>query len=562
MIAFFVLRAVGLVRYFEPSLRLLAERGHVVHIGFPYSAKGGEQEPEWVARYAIPLAGEPITSDEPDTVALLAKLVKQYPNISWNFIPQQRTDGWADFLLGLRAIQDYLRYLEPEFRDAHALRDRSVYGVLPRGALALANLPVLRSPTGRRLLQRLLAACERAIPVSHSAVEELIDVMPDVVLVSRLIDFGSSQVDYVRAAQYLGIPAGLPVASWDNLTNKGLMKVRPDFVTVWNEFQKEEAVTLHGVPQDRVWVTGAQTFDVWFDRKPSSDRTAFCRRLGFDPQRRLIVYLGSSRSIAGYEVDIVRRWLRALRGHDDPPVQHASVIVRPHPKHVEQWQGVDLSEFGAVEVWPRAGVVPLTDGQRDDFFDTLYHAAAIVGLNTSAQIEAAIVGRPVLVLVDPEASAARAGTLETLHFRHLSDPERGVAIVAETTREHLAQLSEAIRRPEPGRGQKFVQEFVRPHGIDKPAAPFLADAIERGATLVPQRQGVLTLPFRWILRAVLTMLRPLTASSLRKRVAKPTLDEQVNGQKNSSPTAIATMRSRGPGADAAGKGHGAYSRRS
>jgi hypothetical protein len=531
MIAFFVLRTVGLVRYFEPSLRLLAERGHMVHIGFPYSAKGGEQEPEWLARYAIPLAGEPITSDEPDAVALLAKLVKEFPNVSWNFLRQQRIDGWGDFLAGLRAIQDYLRYLEPEFRDAPALRDRSVYGALPRGALALANFRILRTSVGRRLLQGFLAACERAIPVSRSAVEEILEVMPDVVLVSRLIDFGSSQVDYVRAAQYLGIPAGLPVASWDNLTNKGLMKVRPDFVTVWNEFQKEEAVTLHGVPEDRVWVTGAQTFDVWFDRKPSASRPAFCQRLGFDPQRRLIVYLCSSRSIAGYEVDIVRRWLRALRGHDDPLVQNASVIVRPHPKHADQWRGVDLSEFGAVEVWPRAGVVPLTDSQRDDFFDTLYHAAAIVGLNTSAQIEAAIVGRPVLVLVDPEATAARAGTLETLHFRHLSDPERGVAIVAQSTPEHLAQLSEAIRRPTLPRGEKFVAEFVRPHGLDRPAAPFLADAIERGATLVPQRPSVLTLPFRWMLHVLLAILRPLTASSLRKRVEKLAVDERDNVQK-------------------------------
>ena len=468
MIAFFVLRTVGLIRYFEPSVRLLAERGHMVHIGFPYSAKGGEQEPEWVARYALPLAGEPITSDESDGVALLAKLVKEYPNISWDFIRQQRVDGWGEFLAGLRAIQDYLRYLEPQFHDAHALRDRSVYGFLPRGALALANLRILRTPVGRRLLQGFLAACERAIPVSRSAVAEMLEVMPDVVLVSRLIDFGSAQVDYVRAAQYLGIPAGLPVASWDNLTNKGLMKVRPDFVTVWNEFQKEEAVTLHGVPEDRVWVTGAQTFDVWFDRKPSSDRTAFCQRLGFDPQRRLIVYLCSSRSIAGYEVDIVVRWLRALRSHDDPLVQNASVIVRPHPKHADQWRGVDLSEFGAVDVWPRAGVVPLTDGQRDDFFDTLYHAAAIVGLNTSAQIEAAIVGRPVLVLIDPEATAARAGTLETLHFRHLSDPERGVAIVARTTEEHLAQLSDS--NPTAGVGTPGqIRQGVRPSAWNRQA---------------------------------------------------------------------------------------------
>jgi hypothetical protein len=520
MIAFLVLRTIGLVRNFEPSLRLLAERGHLIHIGFPYSAKGGDEVAGWISRYALPLAGEPIISDEVDSVALLASLVKEYPNISWDFIRHQRSDGWSEFLAALRATQDYLRYLEPEFRDTPALRDRALYGNLPRGAITLAALPGLRTATGRRLLQRFLAACERAIPVSRSALDEILEVMPDVVLVSRLIDFASPQVDYVRAAQYLGIPAGLPVASWDNLTNKGLMRVRPDFVTVWNEFQKEEATKLHGLPEDRVWVTGAQTFDMWFDRKPSTSRSMFCHGLGFDAQRPLIVYLCSSRSIAGYEVDIVRRWLQSLRLHDDPLVQNANVIVRPHPKHVEQWQNIDLSEFGAVEVCPRRGVLPLTSAQQDDFFDTLYHADAIVGLNTSAQIEAAIVGRPVLVLIDPESAAARAGTLETLHFRHLSDPERGIAIVAHNAQDHLAQLSAAIRTPELERGQKFVKEFVRPHGLDQPAAPFLADAIERGATLAPERQRAWTRPFLWVLRALLTILRPLIKSRVKNKVPK------------------------------------------
>jgi len=356
--------------------------------------------------------------------------------------------------------------------------------------------------------------------VSQSAVSEILDVMPDVVLVSRLIDIGSEQVDYVRAAQYLGIPAGLPVASWDNLTNKGLIKVLPDFVTVWNEFQKREATELHGVPADRVFVTGAQTFDHWFDREPSLDRTDFCARFGFDPQQRLIVYLCSSHSIAGYEVDIVRRWLRALRNHDDPLLRQANVIVRPHPKHVEQWDGVELSGFGAVEIEPRTGALPVTDDLRNDFFDTLYHAAAIVGLNTSAQIEAAIIGRPVLVLIDPEAIAAKSGTVETLLFRYLSDPEHGLASVAYTAEEHLAQLAEALREPTSERVRKFVREFVRPHGLDRPAAPFLADAIERGAELRPKRENPMTFPLRLAIRSVLFALRPILSAISVSRTPK------------------------------------------
>src|SRR5262249_10836781 len=153
---------------------------------------------------------------------------------------------------------------------------------------------------------------------------------------------------------------------------------------------------------------------------PSSDRSAFCHRFRFEPDAPLITYLCSSRQIANDEVGIVRRWLRAVRSHNDSLMRSVSVIVRPHPKHAKQWNGVDLHEFGAVEIWPRNGELPVTEKQRNDFFDTLYHSAAIVGLNTSAQIEAAIVGRPILALIDPEAPSSREGTLETLHFRYLS----------------------------------------------------------------------------------------------------------------------------------------------
>ena len=41
-------------------------------------------------------------------------------------------------------------------------------------------------------------------------------------------------------------------------------------------------------------------------------------------------------------------------------------------------------------------------------FDTAYHSAALVGLNTSAELEAGIVGRPVLTILAPESTAGSA----------------------------------------------------------------------------------------------------------------------------------------------------------
>jgi len=107
-------------------------------------------------------------------------------------------------------------------------------------------------------------AVERAIP-SSAEVETLIrSVDPDVVVVSPFLIGGSPQTDTVKSAQALGVPAMVCVANWDNLTNKGHMRVMPDRVVVWNEDQRREAVELHDVPEDRIDVTGAQPFDRWF----------------------------------------------------------------------------------------------------------------------------------------------------------------------------------------------------------------------------------------------------------------------------------------------------------
>jgi hypothetical protein len=531
MVVFFVLHGAGLARNFEPSIRLLAERGHIVHLGFPFRSKSADPLGDWVNQYAYPIEGKPIPPKDADSAGMLANMAESFPNISWGFLCGARRDRWQKVLNGLRACRDYLRHLDPAFRDAAALRDRFKEQGVPTLFTLFTTLPLVGSTFGLGVLRRFLAACELAIPVSQSAIDEILDVMPDVVLVSRLVDYDSIQVDYVRAAQYLGIPVGFAVASWDNLTNKGLIKVLPDFVTVWNNCQKREAVELHGVPEDRVLVTGAQIFDCWFDRPPSLDRAAFCGRFGFDSERTLITYLCSSRQIADNEVIIVRRWLHAVRNHHDHLVRNASVIVRPHPKHAEQWGGVDLHEFGAVEIWPRTGQLPVTEEQRNDFFDTLYHSAVIVGLNTSAQIEAAIVGRPILVLIDPQAPSAREGTLETLHFRYLSDPEHGVALVAQTTEGHLAQLSEVLRRPTAERGHKFVEEFVRPCGLERSAAPILADAIEWGVS-TRNRPESGTSPSLLALRFLLLLLRPVLPLVFWKRQTKKSFKKRDPGSKS------------------------------
>jgi hypothetical protein len=84
-----------------------------------------------------------------------------------------------------------------------------------------------------------------------------------------LVDYGSYQTDYVKSAHRVGVPVVFAPFSWDNLTNRGLIRVEPDRVLVWNDIQKKEATELHGVSPERVVVTGAPRFDEFFEMRPS-----------------------------------------------------------------------------------------------------------------------------------------------------------------------------------------------------------------------------------------------------------------------------------------------------
>ena len=153
------------------------------------------------------------------------------------------------------------------------------------------------------------------------------------------------------------------------------------------------------------------------------------------------------------------------------------MLIRPHPQNADQWQDVDLGDAGPVAVWPRAGAAPTDAKRRADYFDSIYHSAGVVGVNTTAEIESAIVGRPVFTLLAPDFHETQAGTP---HFEHLRRVNGGLLHVAEHFAEHLDQLDAAIRNPVTGdeRGRRFVEAFVRPHGVDVAATPRLVDALE------------------------------------------------------------------------------------
>jgi hypothetical protein len=300
---------------------------------------------------------------------------------------------------------------------------------------------------------------------------------PDVVLVTPLLEIGSRQPDQLAAARAASVPTALIVHSWDNLTTKGLVHGDPDRVLVWNPAQRREAIELHDVPSSRVHITGSAAWDHWFGMRPTP-RREFCRGLGLDPDRPVLTYLCSSTPVAPEEGAVVEQWVEAVRRAPDPRVRGAGILIRCHPGSPLGAAAAALAERDQVAVQLPDVTDPSAPGARQRLYDAVSHADAVVGVNTSAMIESAIVGRPVLTVLRPCYVATQA---RSRHFRHLvgGDGVPGLVHIARDDAEHVAELSLVLddRSPD-GTADAFVEWFVRPFGRDAPATPRVVEAIE------------------------------------------------------------------------------------
>lgn len=461
-----------MLRHFDGVILALADRGHDVRI-----ATSGERK-------------------DVEPPAALAR----HPRVSFVDAPDGRSDAWRDRIRQMRAFRDYLRYLDNSFNAAPKLRGRAIrkfsvvitdaerqhmVGFCAKCEGRLVDAEVGRvfrqglSKRGWRNMGAMLALMEDTIP-SDPAIDAFLRAeQPDAVVVTPLIRIGSSQPEFVKSARALGIPSVFPVFSWDNLSSKGLVHVQPDTLLVWNDRQRTEAVEMHAVPPERVQVIGAPRFDEFFLMRPQLSRDAFCREHGFDPAQPIVAYLGSSGFVSGREVEFVPAWIEEIRRA--PALRSCNVLVRPHPRERAAWK-----RFAA----PPGVAVSFPQEMNSDqtLFDTVHHSAAVVGLNTSAELEAGIVGRPVLTIVVPEFAEGQQGSL---HFDYLLKASGGFVEVAADFEAHRQQLSAAVAGAvDTAAIRQFVATFLRPGGIDRPVAPMMADAIE--AAVVRGSQPVFT----------------------------------------------------------------------
>src|SRR5262249_16848037 len=101
---------------------------------------------------------------------------------------------------------------------------------------------------------------------------------------------------------------------------------------VWSEHMKQEAVSLHGIPPDRIIETGAPLYDIFATAGGFGSRNENLTQLDLDSKRRLIFYGTSIAAYFPHQIEVVKRVAQWVE--DDSFGVPCQLWVRLHPQAV------------------------------------------------------------------------------------------------------------------------------------------------------------------------------------------------------------------------------------
>lgn len=222
------------------------------------------------------------------------------------------------------------------------------------------------------------------------------------------------------AARRLGLPVIGNVASWDHQVGKGVLSPGLDRYLVQNEIMRADLERYHGIPPERVAVTGWPQADVYHRRRSFGEYAALVGSLGLDAAGPVVLYAGNTPTNQPYEANYVRRivdWWAESGGQ-----KRFQLLFRPHPR-----DGQVKERFAAALDRPGVAVQESSYTDLGDLATLLQHVACVVANGGTILLDGVVNDRPsVCITFDAGAPPGERWAdlnLGGVHYRELIDSD-------------------------------------------------------------------------------------------------------------------------------------------
>jgi hypothetical protein len=281
-----------------------------------------------------------------------------------------------------------------------------------------------------------------------------------------------SVVPFLVGARRFGLPAVGNVASWDHTVGKGIVSPHLSRYTVQNDVMRDDLARYHGIPRERVVVTGWPQTDVFHRRRPRAEYEELLRTLGLDGSRPIVLVMGNTPTNAPFEARFVHRLLAWWK--ESGARERFSLLFRPHPRD-HDWR----ERFAEAQNGDGVAVQQPSFTDLETLALLLQHGDCVVSNAGTILLDALVNDRPaVCVLYDEGESSGESWALKNVsgeHYRALIESE--AFYKARRFDELTAGLDRALRQPEElaAERERVAREVVGE--VDGHAADRVVEAI-------------------------------------------------------------------------------------
>lgn len=259
--------------------------------------------------------------------------------------------------------------------------------------------------------------------------------------------------DYEAEAIVLCRKYKLPVVavnfSWDNLTTNAKHLRRTNYLIVWNEYMKAEAIKYHNYKEDHVFISGSMRFDYYFSKQVEKTKQEFLQEKGLDPSLPLVIVTTTSHGVYPFHKELIQIIIDAREKGDIPK---SNLLVRVHPKDdIAKYEGfasiknvcVDLPGKKRKMVGDSRHKIEMENDDLMNLHATLKHADVAINYTSTITLEALACDTPVINIGFPKNGYQRH--YEYIYYKPITDS--GSVDLANTKEELISYICSLLAKP-------------------------------------------------------------------------------------------------------------------